>query len=59
MTSSVVSNEMYVILGATGNTGSIIADSLLSAGKKYASWDATRGDYSALWTKARKHSRPL
>ena len=34
MTSSVVSNEMYVILGASGNTGSIIADSLLSAGKK-------------------------
>ena len=34
MTSSVVSTEMYVILGASGNTGSIIADSLLSAGKK-------------------------
>jgi uncharacterized protein YbjT (DUF2867 family) len=34
MTSSVVSNEMYVILGASGNTGSIIANSLLSAGKK-------------------------
>ncbi|HVR25720.1 MAG TPA: NmrA family NAD(P)-binding protein [Candidatus Polarisedimenticolia bacterium] len=34
MTSSVVSNETYVILGASGNTGSIIADSLLSAGKK-------------------------
>ena len=34
MTSSVVSNEIYVILGATGNTGSIIAYSLLSAGKK-------------------------
>ena len=34
MTSSVVSNEMYVILGATGNTGSIIATFLLSAGKK-------------------------
>ena len=34
MTSSVVSNEIYVILGATGNTGSIIANSLLSAGKK-------------------------
>src|ERR1700723_1317696 len=34
MTSSVVSNEMYVILGATGNTGSIISNSLLSAGKK-------------------------
>jgi len=34
MASSVVSNEMYVILGASGNTGSIIANSLLSAGKK-------------------------
>jgi len=34
MTSSVVSNEMYVILGASGNTGSIIANSLLAAGKK-------------------------
>src|ERR1700719_754875 len=29
-----VSNEMYVILGASGNTASIIANSLLSAGKK-------------------------
>jgi len=34
MTSSVVSKGMYVILGASGNTGSIIANSLLSAGKK-------------------------
>ena len=34
MTSSAVANEMYVILGATGNTGSIIANSLLAAGKK-------------------------
>src|SRR3984893_15842109 len=34
MTSSVVSNEMYVILGASGTTGSIIANSLLSAGKQ-------------------------
>jgi uncharacterized protein YbjT (DUF2867 family) len=34
MTSSVVANEMYVILGASGNTGSIIANSLLAAGKK-------------------------
>ncbi len=34
MTPSVVSNEVYVILGASGNTGSIIANSLLSAGKK-------------------------
>src|SRR5580700_10311561 len=34
MTSSVVSNEMYVILGASGNTGSIAANFLLSKGKK-------------------------
>src|ERR1700692_26018 len=34
MTSPIVSNEMYVILGASGNTGSIIASSLLSAGKR-------------------------
>ena len=34
MASSVVSNEMYVILGASGNTGSIIVNSLLSVGKK-------------------------
>jgi uncharacterized protein YbjT (DUF2867 family) len=33
MMSSVISNEIYVILGASGNTGSIIANSLLSAGK--------------------------
>jgi len=31
---SLVSNETYVILGASGNTGSIIADFLLSKGKK-------------------------
>src|SRR6202522_816824 len=34
MTSLIVSNEMYVILGASGNTGSIVANFLLSAGKK-------------------------
>jgi uncharacterized protein YbjT (DUF2867 family) len=34
MTSSVVSNEIYVILGASGNTGSIVANFLLSKGKK-------------------------
>lgn len=33
MTSS-VSNEVYVISGASGNTGSIVANSLRSAGKK-------------------------
>ena len=34
MTSPAVSNAMYVILGASGNTGSIIADFLLSKGEK-------------------------
>jgi uncharacterized protein YbjT (DUF2867 family) len=34
MSSTVASNTTYVILGATGNTGSIIADFLLSKGKK-------------------------
>jgi uncharacterized protein YbjT (DUF2867 family) len=34
MISPVALNDMYVILGASGNTGSIIADSLLSNGKK-------------------------
>jgi uncharacterized protein YbjT (DUF2867 family) len=34
MTSAVVSNELYVILGASGHTGSIVADFLLSKGQK-------------------------
>ena len=34
MTSPVVSNAMYVILGASGNTGSIIATFLLLKGQK-------------------------
>jgi uncharacterized protein YbjT (DUF2867 family) len=34
MVSPVALNAMYVILGASGNTGSIIADSLLAEGKK-------------------------
>ena len=34
MSSTVASNTTYVILGATGNTGSIISDFLLSKGKK-------------------------
>jgi uncharacterized protein YbjT (DUF2867 family) len=34
MISPVAMNAMYVILGASGNTGSIIADSLLSKGRK-------------------------
>jgi uncharacterized protein YbjT (DUF2867 family) len=34
MISHVVANGMYVILGASGNTGSIIVDSLLLKGEK-------------------------
>ena len=34
MNSPVALNATYVILGASGNTGSIIADSLRSKGKK-------------------------
>ena len=34
MSTPVVSNEKYVILGATGHTGSIVADVLLSKGQK-------------------------
>jgi uncharacterized protein YbjT (DUF2867 family) len=34
MTSSAVSNEIYVILGASGHTGSIVATFLLSKGQK-------------------------
>ena len=34
MTSPAVSNTTYVILGASGNTGSVVADFLLSKGQK-------------------------
>ena len=34
MTSPVASNAIYVILGASGNTGSVVADFLLSKGEK-------------------------
>jgi short-subunit dehydrogenase len=34
MTSPVVANGIYVILGASGNTGSIIANDLLLNGKR-------------------------
>ena len=38
---------MYVILGASGHTGSVIADFLLSKGEKVRVLGATRGDWSA------------
>ena len=56
MSSKVDSNSTYVILGASGNTGSIIADYLLWKGQKYALSGATQGDCSALCTKAPKRS---
>jgi len=34
MTAPVVSNDLYVIVGASGNTGSVIADALLSEGRR-------------------------
>ena len=34
MAPPVVSNAIYVILGASGNTGSVVADFLLSKGEK-------------------------
>ena len=34
MGSSVVGNATYVVLGATGNTGSIVTNFLLSKGEK-------------------------
>src|SRR3984957_3404293 len=34
MTSSAVSNEIYVILGASGHTGSVVANFMLSKGQK-------------------------
>ena len=49
----------YVILGASGNTGSVIADSLLSTGEKVReSSGATRATAeAALCARARKRSR--
>ena len=55
---AVATDAMYVILGATGNTGSIIANSLLSEGKKVRVVGRDAGDCSALCAKARKRSRP-
>ena len=43
MISPVVLNAKYVIVGASGNTGSTIANSLLGGARRCASWDATRG----------------
>ena len=54
----VSTDAVYVILGASGNTGSIIANSLLSESKKVRVVGRDVGDCSALCAKARKRSRP-
>ena len=48
---------MYVILGATGHTGSIIANSLLLKGEKVRVMGAMWGDWCALCAR-RKRSLP-
>ena len=56
---AVVTDTTYVILGASGNTGSIIVDSLLSKGKKVCVvGGATWSGCSVSCAKARKRSRP-
>jgi len=57
-TAAVATDAMHAILGASGNTGSIIANSLLSEGKKVRVVGRDAGDCSALCAKARKRSRP-
>ena len=54
----VATDATYVILGASGNTGSIIANSLLSNGKKVRVMGRDAGRLSALCAKARKRSPP-
>ena len=55
-------DAMYVILGSSGHTGSIIADFLLSKGQKVrvVGRDARRGAPAALRAQRRRsvHSRP-
>src|SRR6266581_832031 len=50
---AVVTDAMYVIVGASGNTGSIIANSLLSKGKKVRVMGARCGATGALCTQRR------
>jgi len=54
---AVATDATYVIVGASGNTGSIIANSLLAEGRKVRAVGAMRGGCSALCAKARKRSR--
>ena len=51
-------NAMYVILGASGHTGSIIADFLLSKGEKVRVLGRDAGRLERFVRKARKRSRP-
>ena len=59
MTPPVALNAMYVILGASGNTGSIIANSLAIEGQEGARHGDGSGDCSVLWAKGRKRSPPI
>ncbi len=54
----VAADAMYVVLGSSGNTGSIIANFLLSKGEKVRVVGRERGACSALCAKARKRLRP-
>ena len=51
-------DAMYVILGASGHTGSIIANSLLSKGEKVRVVGRDAGRLQRFVRKARKRSRP-
>jgi NADP-dependent 3-hydroxy acid dehydrogenase YdfG len=55
---AVATDAAHVILGASGNTGSIIANSLLSEGKKVRVVGRDAGRLRALCAKARKRLRP-
>ena len=50
---AVVTGAMYVIVGASGNTGSIIANSLLSKGKKVRVMGRDAGATGALCAQRR------
>jgi len=57
MISPVALNGMHVILGASGNTGSIIAESLLSKGKKVRVVGREHQGLQRFVRQARKRSR--
>jgi uncharacterized protein YbjT (DUF2867 family) len=59
MVSPVALNAIYVILGASGNTGSIIADTLLSKGKKVRVVGRDAGRLQPFVGKGQKPSPPI